>query len=523
VTLDILIRNGSVADGTGGEPFVADVGVLNGRIAAIGKIEGHARQEIDASGLMVTPGFIDIHSHSDYTLLVDPRAQSAIQQGVTLEVIGNCGHGCFPIRNVSLARRAIYGINGEVPLDWTRPAQYFERLERARPAVNVLSLVPNGQLRLANIGVEARPASPTELRSMIRDLEEGLEAGAFGYSTGLEYAAEAGASRSEIETLCRVVAKQGGLYATHTRYRDEGAASAVAEALETARAAEVRLQISHLLPRSGRVECERCVDVVDEAIRSGQDVSFDMHTRLFGLTFLHALLPPWLSADDPEALRTQLQDADVRRRVLSHRGIITASGNWRRLVLLDNEVFPGYARRNFEEIAEERGQPPGEAAIDLLMESLEAAVPPMVIAWVYGADDQELAFRHDHCVPGSDATTLCRDGPLSSSVFHGAYSWAAFFFRFMVRERKVFTAAEAVRRLSSVPAQILGLSDRGRLKTGLKADIAVFDPEIFGEHATTFEPNRLAAGMWHVVVNGALTMQDGALTGIRAGQVVRRH
>lgn len=523
MTLNIVIRNGLVADGSGGKPFKADIAVEGGVIVEIGNVECCAEHEIDASNLLVTPGFIDIHSHSDYTLLVDPRAQSAIQQGVTLEVIGNCGHGCFPIRNKQLARRAIYGINGDVSLDWSRPSEYFERLERARPAVNVLSLVPNGQLRLANIGVEARPASPDELRMMIRDLEEGLEEGAFGYSTGLEYAAEAGADQPEIEALCRVVSKRGGLYATHTRFRDDGAASAVIEALNTARDAGVRLQVSHLLPRSGRFECERCVEVVDEAIRAGQDVSFDMHTRLFSLTFLHALLPPWLNAKDPQVLRTQLHDAKVRQRILSHKGIITASGNWQRLILLDNDIFPDYARRNFEEIAAERGQLPGDAAIDMLIESLDATTPPMVIAWVYDANDQELAFKHDRCVPGSDATTLCLDGPLSSSTFHGAYSWAAFFFRFMVRERKIFTAAEAVRRLTSVPAQILGLVDRGRIACGLKADISVFDPYTFGEAATTFEPNRQALGMRHVIVNGSITMQDGILTGVRAGHVVRRH
>jgi N-acyl-D-amino-acid deacylase len=284
----------------------------------------------------------------------------------------------------------------------------------------------------------------------------------------------------------------------------------------------VRLQVSHLLPRSGTADCERCVEVVDVGVRAGHDIAFDMHTRLFGLTFLHAMLPPWLSEDQPEKLRKLLMQREVRDQVLAHKSIVTASGNWRRLVLLDNAIFPQYARLTFEEIGLRRRQAPGDAALDLLAGSLEAKIPPMVIAWVYDENDQELAFSHPLCIPGSDATTLCRDGPLAQSEFHGAYSWASFFFRFAVRERGFLTAAEAVRRLSGMPASILGLGDRGLLQVGRRADVAIFDADEFAETSTTFEPNRLARGMRHVIVNGRVTLKNGELTGERAGQVLRR-
>lgn len=519
---DIVIRNGSILDGLGGEPRIGDVAIRQDRIAAVGRFGGRGELEIDASGLAVAPGFIDIHSHSDYTLLVDPRAQSALYQGVTLEVLGNCGHGCFPLRNKQLARRAIYGISDDLPLDWERAEEYFERLAGVHPAVNVLSLVPNGQLRMAAMGVQARAATPDELRDMQRNLEDALDAGAFGLSTGLEYAAEVGSPREEIEALCAIVARRGGLYATHTRFRDGGSVGAVQEAVDTARATGVQLQISHLLPRGGRTDCEGCVSVVDEAIRSGLNVAFDMHTRLFSLTFLHAMLPPWVNEDHPEKLRELLAQPSVRDAILRHKSIVTGSGNWQRLVLLDNAVYPQYARLNFEQIGALRRQPPGEAAIDLLAGSLASARPPMVIAFVYDADDQELAFAHPQCVPGSDATTLCTSGPLSQSSFHGAYSWAAFFYRFAVRERRFLTPEQAVRRLTSMPAQILGLADRGSLRSGHYADIAVFEPERFGEATTTFEPNHIAIGMRHVIVNGRLTLSDGEFTGQRAGRIVRR-
>jgi N-acyl-D-amino-acid deacylase len=519
---DLVIRNGLVLDGSGQPGRRADVAVTGGRITAISEGLPPVACEMDASGQVVTPGFIDIHSHSDYTLLVDPRAESALYQGVTLEVLGNCGHGCFPLRDKTLARRAIYGITDALPLEWDSAAGYFERLEAARPAINVLSLVPNGQLRLATLGLQARPAAASELRQMVHDLEESLDAGAFGYSNGLEYPAESAASRSEIETLCRVVARRGALYATHTRFRDEGSVQAVEEAIATARATGVRLQISHLLPRSGSADCGKCVEVVDAAIRSGLPVAFDMHTRLFGLTFLHAMLPPWLTEDRPEQLRALLMQREIRNQLLAHKSIVTASGNWRRLVLLDNAIFPQYARMTFEEIGLRRRQSPGDAAIDLLAGSLEAKEPLMVIAWVYDADDQQLAFAHERCMPGSDATTLCLSGPLANSRFHGAYSWAAFFFRFSVRERGFLTQEEAVRRLTGMPAETLGLQDRGRLQVGYRADIAVFDPAEFGEVATTFEPNRLARGIRHVIVNGRVALADGRLTGERAGELLRR-
>src|SRR6185312_10212348 len=252
---DLVIRNGLVLDGSGQPGRRADVAVTGGRITAISEGLPPVACEMDASGQVVTPGFIDIHSHSDYTLLVDPRAESALYQGVTLEVLGNCGHGCFPLRDKTLARRAIYGITDALPLEWDSAAGYFERLEAARPAINVLSLVPNGQLRLATLGLQARPAAASELRQMVRDLEESLDAGAFGYSNGLEYPAESAASRSEIETLCRVVARRGALYATHTRFRDEGSVQAVEDVIDDAGATGVRLQISHLLPRSGSGDC----------------------------------------------------------------------------------------------------------------------------------------------------------------------------------------------------------------------------------------------------------------------------
>jgi N-acyl-D-aspartate/D-glutamate deacylase len=520
--LDLIVRGAAVYDGRGSTPAIADVAVANGRIVEVGSVAAKADEEIDATGLALAPGFIDVHSHSDFTLLVDPRALSSIHQGVTTEVIGNCGHGCFPLTDPQLARAAIYGVSDDIVIDWRTPSAYFERLERAKPAVNVAALVPNGQLRLAVVGMDARAATPDEQGAMIRHLDEGLEAGALGFSTGLEYAAERGASEAEVTDLCRTAARHGGLYATHARERDSGAVDAVAEALRTARAAGIRLQISHLLPRGGHDDCCRCIDLVETARSDGQDVAFDMHTRLFGLTFLHSLLPAWAYAAGAGNWPPLLGDADTRRRILAHRSILTASGNWRRVMLLDNDVCPQYARLDFEEIGRRRGQSAGDAALDILAMSATASRPLMAIATIYGTADQELAFSHPLCVPASDATALAPDGPLAGSAFHGAYTWAAWFWRFAVNERGFLSPSEAIAKLTGQPAEVLGFADRGRVAPGLKADLAIFDPLRFDATGTTFEPNHFAVGMHHVVVNGKVTLRDGAFTGVRAGEIIRR-
>lgn len=523
MTPDLIIRNGTIFDGLGNPGAVGDMVVHGGRIASVEPTDATGVREIDATGLYVTPGFIDIHSHSDFTLLVDPRAQSAVHQGVTLEVIGNCGHGCFPLIDKTLARNTIYGITDAIELDWSTPAAYLDRLEAAQPVINVLTLVPNGQLRQATVGLAERPGDAGERRQMLYHLEAALEAGAFGLSTGLEYPIEIGADQDEIAALLEPIARKDLLYATHTRKRDVGALGAIGEALATARAAGVRLQISHLLPRGGRTDCEASIELVDDARHSGhggQDVAFDMHTRDFSLTFLHAMLPPWALQNGLSGLAALLEGPGNRDRVHAHPSIVTAGG-WERVTLLDNDVAPEFARQNFVTIGQRMDLSPGDAALALLCRSANAAQPLMIIRPVYEAADQDLAFAHDLCMPGSDATALSPDGPLVGSAFHGAYSWAAWFYRAMVVERGILSAEAAIHKLTGQPAAVLNLPNRGVLAPGAWADIAVFDPDGFTEAATLWQPNQIAQGMKFVLVNGALVLDHGETTNTRPGQVLR--
>jgi len=284
---------------------------------------------LDATRCVVTPGFIDIHSHSDFTLVVDPRAVSSVTQGVTLEVVGNCGHGCTPLGDPQLTRSNIYGCRAEDEIPWCTVAEYLDLLEKREPAVNVATLVPNGNLRLAAVRLVDRPSMRAELRTMKKMLAQALEEGAFGYLTGLEYGPERGCSEEEIVEPCRVVADTGGIYATHTRNRAGEAQEAIDEAIRTASAADAPLQISHIsvvarLVEDGHYAVEQAIEQVDRARRSGLDIGFDMHTLLFGTTNLSAALPPWALDGDKAAIAARLRSPSTRREMKIYESIITA-------------------------------------------------------------------------------------------------------------------------------------------------------------------------------------------------------
>ena len=524
--LDLIVRGGTVVDGTGAAGYRADVGVSEGKVEIIGNLGAlEAGRVLDSTGMTVAPGFIDIHSHSDFTLLVDPRAQSSIVQGVTTEVVGNCGHGCAPITEPELFAGNIYGYDPVLEVDWRTTSEYLERLDSIVPAVNVIPLVPNGNLRIAVVGSESGAASPEQLRKMAALLEEGLEAGAFGFSTGLEYPPERNCSEEEIIELCKVVARADGLYATHTRNKEIHAVEAVEEGVRAAQAAGVKLQVSHIIPRRGGPEdaLERAIDVVDEARGLGMDIAFDAHTRLHGITNLSAALPQWAFEGGSHVLASRLSEPETRAAMKQHESIISSFGlgGWDRVFLFQSAGSPHLQGKSFQELAPAGGDE-YDALFDILLREHEDPHRSLCLCLSYEEDQLQQAFEHPLCMIGSDATALAVDGPLAETVFLGAYTWAGWFFRRFVTEQSVFTLEQAVHKLSGLPADRLGISDRGRIDEGTRADIIVFDPNAFREMGTLRSPNQLADGVSHVVVNGVITMEDGELTGQRGGQVLRR-
>jgi N-acyl-D-amino-acid deacylase len=276
------------------------------------------------------------------------------------------------------------------------------------------------------------------------------------------------------------------------------------------------------MPRSGDAECRQCLDVVEAAHAQGQPIAFDMHTRLYGTTMLSTLLPPWCLQAGSAGLRRHLADPVARERIKRFNSLIGSLHDWERVQLLDIPGSPEVSRLSLAEIGRRRGRDPHDCALDILANEADTLQRPMVILHAYSEHSQQMAFTHPLCMPASDATTLAPDGPLASSVFHGAYSWAAWFWRRLVRDWKLLRPEEAVNRLTTAPASILGLNDRGVLRLGAHADIAIFDPDEYGDQATTFEPNQLARGMRHVLVNGVPTLLDGIRTAQCAGQVLKR-
>jgi N-acyl-D-amino-acid deacylase len=527
--MDLIIRGGQLIDGTGTAAVHADVGIADGKIAAVGALADKAETPvIDATGLTVAPGFIDIHSHSDYTLYVDPRAVSSVMQGVTTEVLGNCGHGCAPIFDPALASVNIYGYDPERGLSWQTMAEYLSAIEERRPAVNVTSLVANGNLRLATTGIVDRPANADELSGMKRLLEQALEQGGIGYSTGLEYTVERGCSEHEIAELCRVAAGAGGFYATHTRNLYGQAREAIEEPIRAGREAGLPVQISHIsvlarLADDSQRAIYEGLELVEGARKQGLDVTFDMHTRMFGTTNLSAILPAWALEGKLAEIEARLRTPSVRAEMRKNPSIIfaLARGDWRRIVIFDSRRQPEISRRSIAEIAASRDQDPVDTVYDILLGEIEDLHGLMVIAHAYEPEDLRSVFMHPLCMVGSDATALALDGPLAGKSFHGAFTWAGWFFHHFVTETKRLSPEQAIHRMTGLPASRLGWKDRGVVRKGAWADLAIFDAEKFAEKGTTFEPNQTAEGMRNVLVNGIPTVRDGRLTGDRSGQVLR--
>lgn len=530
------ITGGTVIDGTGTSARRADLVIEGDRVTGItpqrpsdaptGTVAGHATAQassgdgddvIDATGRWVVPGFVDVHSHSDHTLLEDPRAMSAIAQGVTTELVCNCGYGCFPIVDPVTASRAVYGLSRRLPLQPADAASYLDRLERRQPAVNVATLVPHGQVRLSVLGDAQRAASNAEIDRMVAQVDDGLAAGAWGLSSGLEYPQERATTLEEMVALCAPVATVGGLYATHPRHRGPRSIEAVDEAITTARRAAVRLQISHLLPRVDD-ETAGCLQAVASARDEHLDVAFDMHTRTFGFTYLSALLPANLPLGANKSRRIDGESSKhVEHAIAAHlraHGLMALADR----IVIDQAPDSDLVGRTLAQLADDHH---GSLASCLAALHAVAGDDPTAITvrfTTYATSSLVDLFTHPWCVPASDATTLCPDGPLASSRFHGAYTWAAWYFATMRRDGRL-TDAEIVQRLTSAPADRIGLRDRGRLEIGAFADVVVLDPTKFAPRGTPDDPNQPAVGIDQVVVNGQLVTPASP----RSGRVLRRH
>lgn len=515
---DLLIRNAYVLDGTGKPAFHADVAVIGGRIAEIGPIppEAVAGETVDATGLTLAPGFIDIHTHADIALLARPEHLPKVMQGVTTEVFTNCGLGFAPVAGdgLKIQREFVGGLFGEdtgVDWGWHSVAELFARYESRGIGANVVYLIPHGAVRVSVMGMEARPADASERARMERMVREGMEQGAWGLSTGLWYAPMCHADRAENVALCRAA----GFFATHQRDYSENILAATQETLAIAREAGVPVQISHL-QMLGPGNAGRALELLvllERARTEGVDVTCDSYPYTAGSTFVQALLPRWATDGGPEAILRRLAEPDTRKRIIA--GIAEEPRDWTRFVLVGatsraNTPFEG---KTFEAIAAARGLTVPEWICAILEEEELRA------CYVYhGAHEGNVRdiLRWPHQMIGSDGLHLpgkCH--PRLYGTFPrvlGRY----------VREEKVITLPEAIHKMTGAPAARLGLRDRGTLAVGNAADLVLFDPATVIDTATFEDPLRFPEGIPHVWVNGVAVKRNGSPTHALPGRVLRR-
>ncbi len=542
---ETVLANGRIVDGSGNPWFWGDLAISAGRVAGIapaGTLQGE--RVFNVGGRFVTPGFVDIHTHSDLSILVNRRAESAVRQGATTHILGNCGMSPAPVEDARLAEmRAYWGDisnQPEVTWAWGGFGQYLDALEEGGLAINVGSLTGHAALRIAVMGNEERDPTPAELARMKEHLTEAMEAGAFGLSTGLVYPPGCFAGTDEIIALARVAARYDGLYATHIRGERETILQGVAEAISIGREAGLPLQISHNAPKFG-APCDATANLklVEEARARGQDVTVDndLHTDLGPM--LSAGLPQQINKLPEAEIAVLLRDPDTRRAI---RAEIVADqrpafgpvgllkhGQWHRIIILHAPQSSDAVGKTIEVIARERGQEPFDVYLDLIAENGHKA---KAIFDYIDEKNIRILLQHPAVMICSDGQVLAPYGFLNDPPPYSPCSYGEFpgVLERYVRDKPVLTLEAAVRKMTSFPAQRFGLWDRGLLRPGARADVVVLDLERVRDRATVLPPHeapfinyphQYPEGIDLVFVNGALVVDGERHTGALPGQVLR--
>ena len=527
---DVLLRNARIVDGTGSPWIRGDVAMTDGRLSWVGpSFPGDAAEVRDLDGDVVAPGFIDIHTHSDFTLPANPEAHSKVRQGVTFELVGNCGTSAAP--RYGEATEAVDGWferNGLTDVvdtgSWNSMAEYLSVLDETGLSLNVGSLVGHGNVRAAVIGYDDRAPTDDELVEMCAFVDEALSEGAMGLSTGLFYPPGSYADVDEVVALAEVAAEHGAIYTTHMRSESDGLIESVEESIEIGRRSGVPVQISHhkaIGPKNwGKIRYT--LRLMERARREGIDVQCDQYPYVASSTSLGALLPKWAHDGGTQALLERLADEETREEVKA--GIETDKwSTWDDVLItrVRNSDLQGAQGKTIAEIAAEpnESREPADILLDIVLEDDNKTSHVN-----FGMDETDVreVMEHELTMVGSDGSSLATQGPLGEGVPHPRnYGTFPRVLGTYARKEGVVSMEEAVQKMTGLPASRLGLADRGVLKEGLAADLVVFDPETVEQTGTFLEPAVFPAGIDHVVVNGAFVVRDGEHTGARPGTVIR--
>jgi len=524
---DAVIRNAYIVDGTGNPWFEADIGIKSGKISEIGNLDFEdADRIINAKELMVCPGFIDMHSHSEYSLLANSKAESKIKQGVTTEVNGNCGDSPAPIEGMT-AEAAEEAKEYKLNMDWSTLAEYLDKLERQGISLNVAQLVGHGTIRIAVMGHENRPPTREELNKMKELVAQAMEDGAFGMSTGLYYLPGGFADTAEVIELCKVVTKYGGIYTSHIRGEGDPLIEAVTETIEIGEKANIPVQISHHkacgIENWGNVK--KTLRMMEEARSRGLDITCDVYPYTACGADLISMIPNWAHEGGVNKLRERLRDSKIRERVKKEmseglpgwESSVKQSG-WGRIKVIGWKEHKEFEGKTLAEIADLEGVDAFNLTFDLIMKKES----PELVDLAMTEKDVCTVIKHPLSMVGSDGWALAPYGVLGESKTHPrSYGTFPRILRKYVREDKVLTIENAIRKMTSLPAQKLGLRDRGTLREGMWADVVVFDPKRIADVATYENPHRYPEGIEHVLVNGEIVVDGGEHTGALPGKVLR--
>jgi N-acyl-D-amino-acid deacylase len=528
---DLILRGGNIYDGSGGEPFVGDVAISGDKIKALGDVgEATAVVEIDVSGLAVAPGFVNMMSWANESLIHDGRSQSDIRQGVTLEIMGE-GSSMGPLNESMKAEMAAEQGDIHYDVEWTSLAGYLDYLEQRGISPNVASFIGAATPREYVIGHEDRPPTPGELEQMRSLVREAMEEGALGVASSLMYPPGLFADTSELVELSKVAAEYDGMYISHMR--DEGAhmIEAVAEVLTIASDAGIRAEIYHI-KSSGQANWhlfDKAVDMIEKARADGLEITADVYTYPAGSTGLNVTIPPWVQEGGFDESVRRMSDPALREQII--REMNTPSDDWENMFLavgstenilmvsFKSDALKPLTGKTVAEVAAMRGTSPENTIMDLIIEDGSR------VGTVYFTQSEDIVQKAV-ALPwvsfNSDAASLAPEGVfLESNPHPRAYGSFARVLGKYVRDEQVITLQEAIRKLAALPAQNMRIDRRGELRQGFYADVVVFDPDKIQDHATFVEPHQYATGMVHVFVNGEQVLKDGEHTGATPGRAVR--
>jgi len=530
-TFDVLLKGGTVYDGTGNAPVVADVAVRRDRVVRVGNLnQARAALTLDVSGRAVAPGFINALSWSTESLIADGRSQGEIRQGVTLEIMGE-GFSMGPL-NADMKATAVKDQSDiKYAVEWTTLGEYLDWLAARGISTNIASLVGATTVRIHELGYENKAPTPEQLERMKTLVRKAMEEGALGVGSSLIYVPASFSSTAELIELCKVAAKYGGIYTTHMRSEGNRFLEAIDETIDIARQAGIRTEIYHLKAAGEEnwPKMKQAIERIEAARHAGVPLTANMYPYTAGATGLDAAMPPWVQEGGLDAWVKRLQQPDVRARVA--REMRTRSADWESLYAAagsaERVLFIGFKNpslkpltgKTLAEVAALRGKSPEETAMDLVVEDhsrVETAY------FLMSEDNVRLGLRQPWVSIGSDAPSMAPEGVfLLQSSHPRAYGAFVRFLGHYARDEKLVPLADAIRRVTRLPAENFRLEQRGCLDPGCFADLVVFDPATFIDHATFASPHQYATGMQHVFVNGVQVLKDGEHTGAKPGRVVR--